>query len=93
MALTVGVLLLAGVGGHLTALAMFALAAFLVTGVAGELVRGARVRRRLTGEPGPRALVGLIARNRRRYGGYIAHAGIALLFVGVARLLELQAQH
>jgi len=26
----------------------------------------------------------LIARNRRRYGGYVVHAGIAVLFVGIA---------
>ena len=32
----------------------------------------------------PVALVGLIRRNRRRYGGYIVHAGLAVLLVGVA---------
>jgi cytochrome c-type biogenesis protein CcmF len=32
----------------------------------------------------PRALAALVGRNRRRYGGYIVHAGIALLFVGIA---------
>jgi cytochrome c-type biogenesis protein CcmF len=30
------------------------------------------------------ALVSLVRRNRRRYGGYIVHVGMALLFVGVA---------
>ena len=30
------------------------------------------------------ALVQLIRRNRRRYGGYIAHAGLAVLLIGVA---------
>jgi cytochrome c-type biogenesis protein CcmF len=35
-------------------------------------------------EPLPLALVALIRRNRRRYGGYIVHAGVAVLFVGVA---------
>jgi len=84
LALTGAVLAVAGLAVHVTALVMFALAAFLVTGVVGELVRGARVRRRLTGERAPRALAGLVARNRRRYGGYIAHVGIAVLFVGVA---------
>ena len=34
--------------------------------------------------PCPRALSRLVARNRRRYGGYIAHAGLAVLFLGVA---------
>ena len=38
----------------------------------------------MTGEPFPRALGRLVGRNRRRYGGYLVHAGIAVLFVGVA---------
>ena len=32
----------------------------------------------------PLALVGLIRRNRRRYGGYIVHAGLAVMLIGVA---------
>ena len=35
-------------------------------------------------EPLPRALVRLAGRNRRRYGGYLVHAGVAVLFLGVA---------
>ena len=38
----------------------------------------------MTGEPLPRALVRLAGRNRCRYGGYVVHAGIAVLFLGVA---------
>jgi cytochrome c-type biogenesis protein CcmF len=38
----------------------------------------------MTGESWPRALARLTGRNRRRYGGYLAHAGIAVLFLGVA---------
>jgi cytochrome c-type biogenesis protein CcmF len=38
----------------------------------------------MSGEPAPLALVSLVRRNRRRYGGYVVHVGIALLFVGVA---------
>ena len=38
----------------------------------------------MTGEGWPRALARLVGRNRRRYGGYLVHAGIALLFLGVA---------
>ena len=34
--------------------------------------------------PPPVALLALVRRNRRRYGGYIVHVGIAVLFVGVA---------
>jgi cytochrome c-type biogenesis protein CcmF len=38
----------------------------------------------MAGEPAPLALFALVRRNRRRYGGYIVHLGIAVLFVGVA---------
>jgi cytochrome c-type biogenesis protein CcmF len=38
----------------------------------------------MTGEAFPRALARLFGRNRRRYGGYLVHAGIAVLFLGVA---------
>src|SRR4029077_1403888 len=49
-----------------------------------EFVRGTRARRAMAGEPIPRALLALVRRNRRRYGGYIVHLGMAVLFVGVA---------
>ena len=47
-------------------------------------MRGARARRAMAGEAAPLALLALVRRNRRRYGGYIVHVGIAVLFVGVA---------
>ena len=63
---------------------MFCCAAFALGSVAQELWRGARVRRGASGEAPPVALLALIRRNRRRYGGYIVHVGMAVLFVGVA---------
>jgi len=65
-------------------LAMFCLVAFVLTVVGQELVRGTSARRTMTGESWPRALARLTGRNRRRYGGYLVHAGIAVLFLGVA---------
>jgi cytochrome c-type biogenesis protein CcmF len=65
-------------------LAMFVLVALVLAVVVQEFWRGAAARRVMTGERLPRALARLTARNRRRYGGYLVHAGIALLFVGVA---------
>jgi cytochrome c-type biogenesis protein CcmF len=47
-------------------------------------VRGVRARRAMTGEAVPLAFVTLIRRNRRRYGGYTIHFGMAALFIGVA---------
>jgi len=42
------------------------------------------VRHRTAGIGVPAALASLIARSRRRYGGYIVHLGVALMFVGFA---------
>jgi cytochrome c-type biogenesis protein CcmF len=66
------------------ALALFTFAAFALSGLAQEFWTGAAARRRLTDESMPSALVGLVTRNRRRYGGYIVHAGIAVLLIGIA---------
>ena len=82
--LTLGMLLGAGVTHKATALAMFCCAAFVLASVAQELWRGTRVRRSASHEAPPLALLALIRRNRRRYGGYIVHVGMAVLFIGVA---------
>ncbi len=81
------VVLLAWPGGPASrpfALIMFALAAFVLATVAQEFSRGVAARRAITHDAVPVALVGLIRRNRRRYGGYTVHAGLAVLLVGVA---------
>jgi cytochrome c-type biogenesis protein CcmF len=77
-------LLAAGVRGRPLAIAMFCCAAFVLGSVAQEYWRGIRTRRQSAAEPPPRALWALVRRNRRRYGGYVVHAGMAVLFVGVA---------
>jgi cytochrome c-type biogenesis protein CcmF len=78
------VLLAAGVRGSVGALLMFGLAAFVVAAVGQELWRGVRARRAMSRDSVPRALVSLVQRNRRRYGGYLVHVGVAVLFAGVA---------
>ncbi len=78
------VLLPFGVGGQPLALLLFVLAAFAIAIGVQEFVRGVRARRAMTGEAAPLAFVSLVRRNRRRYGGYIVHLGIAVMFVGVA---------
>jgi cytochrome c-type biogenesis protein CcmF len=77
-------LLAAGTAGKPLALAMFCCAAFVAACVGQEFVRGVRARRAMADEPPPAALLALIRRNRRRYGGYVVHLGLAVLFVGVA---------
>ncbi len=71
-------------GGSPFALAMFAFGAFVLTAVAQEILRGTAARRAMTREAPPMALVQLFRRNRRRYGGYVVHAGVAVLLIGVA---------
>ncbi|MDX6666003.1 MAG: cytochrome c-type biosis protein CcmF [Solirubrobacteraceae bacterium] len=84
-ALVVVVLIAAGGVAHKPlALAMFGLGAFLMAGVAQELWRGTRARHAMSADPWPLATVSLVRRNRRRYGGYMVHVGMATLFIGVA---------
>jgi cytochrome c-type biogenesis protein CcmF len=71
-------------GSDVPSLIMFDLATFVVAVVAQEFWRGARARAAVSSEASGTALVKLVGRNRRRYGGYIVHAGMALLFIGVA---------
>ncbi len=65
-------------------LTCFALSTFVATTIGQEFWRGAKVRRKNTGTDMVTALIGLVARNKRRYGGYIVHVGIVLIFVGFA---------
>jgi cytochrome c-type biogenesis protein CcmF len=65
-------------------LIMFALAAFVLAVVGQEFWRGARARAAVSSESPGTALLKLVGRNRRRYGGYVVHVGMAVLFVGVA---------
>ena len=70
--------------GQLWAFALFVFAAFALTGLAQEFWRGAAARRSLSGGSMPAALVAIVSRNRRRYGGYIVHVGIVVLLIGIA---------
>jgi cytochrome c-type biogenesis protein CcmF len=66
------------------AFALFVFAAFAIAGLAQEFWNGASARRKLAGGSLPAALVGVVSRNRRRYGGYVVHAAIVLLAIGIA---------
>ena len=77
------ILLVAGVR-DLGALMATSIGGFVLGTVVQEFARGARARHRQYGEPTPYAIVQLLARNRRRYGGYIVHVAIVLLFVAFA---------
>ncbi len=62
----------------------FALSAMVLATIVQEFVRGAQVRREASGTDIMTALIGLVGRSKRRYGGYIVHVGIVLMFLGFA---------
>ncbi len=60
------------------------LCAFVGTTILMEFYRGARVTRARSGASLVASGVDLTLRNTRRYGGYIVHMGMVLIFVGLA---------
>src|SRR5436309_2503831 len=82
-AFTALILLVAGMRDFYALMAI-ALGGFVAGTVVQEFARGARARHRQYGEGYALALGRLLARNRRRYGGYIVHTGIVILFVAFA---------
>ncbi len=66
--------------------ALFALtlAVFVSATIVLEFYRGTRARRQLSGKSWPAAFGDLVSRNHRRYGGYLVHFGVVLVFIGVA---------
>jgi cytochrome c-type biogenesis protein CcmF len=84
-ALATGLVLLAlGAGSSIPGLIAYTFSAFVLASIAFEFVRGTRARRSLAGGSWPRAFSDLVGRNRRRYGGYVVHAAIVLLAIGIA---------
>ena len=77
-------LIAAGAGTSIPGLIAYTFSAFVAATIALEFIRGTQARRALSGEAVPRAFGQLIARNRRRYGGYIVHAAILMLAIGIA---------
>ncbi len=74
---------LARISGYLPVVATFTVA-FVVLSVGQEVWRGMAVRMRVKREAAPVALVQLVSRARRRYGGYVVHVGVALMYLGFA---------
>ena len=85
LALLIGAVLLAlGAGSSIPGLIAYTFSAFVLGSIALEFVRGTRARRALSGGSWPAAFSALVARNRRRYGGYVVHAAIVMLAIGIA---------
>jgi cytochrome c-type biogenesis protein CcmF len=81
---TILLLTLTNSGTKPLATAMFGFGAFLMASVVQEMYRGTAARRAMTNDLWPLAFVALVRRNRRRYGGYTAHFGLAVLLIGAA---------
>ncbi|MDB4962897.1 MAG: cytochrome c assembly protein [Myxococcales bacterium] len=60
----------------------FSICAFVIASISQEFVRGMLVRRRQTGSDPFTSLVGLVISKRRKYGGYVVHLGVAVMFIG-----------
>ena len=84
-ALAIGVaLLLLGAGSSVPGLVAYTFSAFVAATIVLEFARGTRARKALGAASWPGAFSSLVARNRRRYGGYVVHAAIVLLAIGIA---------
>src|SRR3569623_447927 len=82
--ITGGSCLAAGLGSSWAATLNFALCAMVATTIGQEFFRNLSIRKKNTGSAALSAGLGTAPRTRRRYGGYVVHLGIALMFLGFA---------
>jgi cytochrome c-type biogenesis protein CcmF len=76
-------LLALGAGSSLVGVVGYTFSVFVLASIVLEFARGTTARRALGGVGWLGAFSSLVARNRRRYGGYVVHAAIVLLAIGV----------
>ncbi len=62
----------------------FILCIFVMTSMFIEFMKGTGARMEARGESPINALSGLVWKNKGRYGGYIVHLGVVLIFAGIA---------
>ncbi len=67
----------------MVALISLSICLFVFGTIVLEFYRGTRARRASRGGTVLQALVSLVQRNRQRYGGYIIHFGVVVIFVGI----------
>ncbi len=79
--LTSVVLLAAGIR-EITAIISYSLCVFVLATVFSEFIKGTSVRAS-RGENYLAAFLKLVSRNKRRYGGYVVHIGVALIVIGI----------
>jgi cytochrome c-type biogenesis protein CcmF len=61
----------------------FSLCFFVAGTIFSEFWKGTRARQTLVGETPLVALGRLVSKNHRRYGGYVIHLGVVLVFLGI----------
>jgi cytochrome c-type biogenesis protein CcmF len=76
-------LLAAGAGSSRIGVIAYTFSFFVLASIVLEFVRGTMARKALGGVGWLGAFSSLVARNRRRYGGYIVHAAVVLLAIGI----------
>ena len=86
MGLALGAALVALGMRDVYAVVAYTLAGFVLGTIVQEFYKGVGARMRMHGENPAAALVRLVARNRRRYGGYVVHLGIVVMFAAFAGL-------
>ncbi len=70
--------------GSFYSLVCYSLGALVITAISSEFLRGCAVIQRHTGQNLFASMLQLTRRNSRRYGGYIVHLGIVVMFIGFA---------
>jgi cytochrome c-type biogenesis protein CcmF len=84
VAVGAGICLIAlGAGSSRIGVIAYTFSVFVVASIVLEFARGTAARKALGTESWAGAFASLVERNRRRYGGYIVHAAIVLLVLGV----------
>jgi cytochrome c-type biogenesis protein CcmF len=76
-------LLAAGAGSSRIGVIAYTFSVFVLASIVLEFARGTAARKALGGLGWAGAFSSLIARNRRRYGGYVVHASVVLLAIGI----------
>jgi cytochrome c-type biogenesis protein CcmF len=85
VAVVAGAILLSlGAGSSRIGVIAYTFSVFVLASIVLEFVRGTRARKALGTETWAGAFASLVGRNRRRYGGYVVHAAVVFLAIGVA---------
>jgi cytochrome c-type biogenesis protein CcmF len=82
-ALTWGFLALKGKTSPLYSVLCVSASVFVIAAISAEFYRGAKLRAKRQETSFLNGLNLLIQRNKRRYGGYIVHIGIVIVYIGI----------